>query len=366
MSMKFDWHKWLPLMILLGLSAIFALQNPTFLDPRNLTNLARQVSVNAILASGMTLVILLGAIDLSIGSVLALSAVTGALIQQAFFQSPWAFPLSTIAVFGSSMAITSFTGYFVPRFRIPPFVVTLGFLVSARGLALAISGGSRIGPLTDSYRWMGTAFVPPFYSLVLILLAAAIGIAAVTMKKEAWPLKSIKIVSIVLVGLVSSFVFYSYQGIPVPVLAMAVVIAAVWFLLDKTVLGRWIYAVGGNPEAARLCGLPVRRVYFWVYLILGALVGLAALIDSGRIDAGDPNGGNLYELDAIAAVVIGGTSLQGGVGRITGTFLGAMLIGVLNNALSLMNVESNRQMIMKGVIIIFAVWIDVVARNKRT
>jgi len=368
MKVSIQWQRWLPLMILVFLSAIFAVQNEAFLTARNLTNLARQVSVNAVLASGMTLVILLGAIDLSVGSLLALAAVVGALVQTmggSLDTSLTGAFVSIIAVMLTSMSFTACTGYLVPKFRIPPFVVTLGFLVSARGLALALSNGSRIGPLSDSYRWIGTAFIPNFWSLVLIVTAGLIFLVPTLLRPTEWPQKIGRALGIVALCFGLATIFYSYQGLPIPVVVMAAVIGLVWFILEKTVLGRWIYAVGGNPEAARLCGLPVRTVFMAVYLLLGFFVGIAALIDSGRIDAGDPNGGNLYELDAIAAVVIGGTSLQGGVGTIGGTLLGALLIGVLNNSLSLMNVENNRQMILKGLIIIVAVWLDVVARHRR-
>jgi ribose/xylose/arabinose/galactoside ABC-type transport system permease subunit len=147
---------------------------------------------------------------------------------------------------------------------------------------------------------------------------------------------------------------------------MAAVFVLLYVLLNYSPYGRYVYAVGGNPEAARLCGLPVQRVLLSAFALMGVLVALSALIESGRIDAGDPNAGNLYELDAIAAVVIGGTSLRGGVGGLTGTLLGALLMGVVNNGMSLMNIPSNYQMVIKGLIIIGAVLLDVTSRRRAT
>lgn len=359
------WSRWVPIITLILLAVAFSLTEESFLTDRNLTNLARQISVNCILACGMTMIILLGAIDLSIGSVLALGAVAGALLQQKVglidFGIVGAFG-SSLAAFGVCALIGAFTGFMVSRFKMPSFVVTLGLLVMARGLALILTDGSRIGPLSDSYRWLGTGFLSKEFSLLLIIFSAVSLVAYSLWKADRT--KWIKIGIILAVATLSLWVFYGYQGIPLPVVAMGSIFALTYFILEKTILGRHIYAIGGNPEAARLCGIRVPSVIFVVYIIMGLLIGLSSLIESGRIDAGDPNAGNLYELDAIAAVVIGGTSLQGGVGRITGTLLGSFLIGTLNNGMSLMNIETNRQMVIKGVIIILAVWIDVVSKRK--
>ncbi len=361
-----SWGRWIPILTLAFLFGYFAWSEPAFLTDRNLTNLTRQVAVNCILACGMTLIILLGAIDLSIGSVLALGAVIGATLQQnlGYFQGGMGEAiLSAIPVLLICASLSSFTGFMVARFKIPSFVVTLGLLVIARGLALIISGGSRIGPLSDSYRWLGTGFLPPTPSLLLIVVVTAAFIAYALFRRR--PQTISKIILALLAASASFWIFCGYQGIPVPVLATGAVFLAIYFILEKTILGRHIYAIGGNPEAARLCGIRVPRVIFAVYFLMGILVALASLIESGRIDAGDPNAGNLYELDAIAAVVIGGTSLQGGVGRVTGTILGSLLIGTLNNGMSLLNIETNRQMVIKGLIIIAAVWMDVVSKRSR-
>lgn len=365
--MKLNWGKWVPVITLLVLFLAFSLTEEAFLTDRNLTNLARQVSVNGILACGMTLIILLGAIDLSLGSVLALGAVVGALMQQnlGFYQGGWeGAVICSLGAIAVCTLCSSTTGFLVSRFAIPSFVVTLGLLVTARGLALIFSDGSRIGPLSESYRWLGTGFLSPLISLILIVATAVICCVKVLLDKDEIKWKILKIFSVVAISGMLLKIFYGYQGIPVPVLALGIVFVVIAFILKQTIFGRYIYAIGGNREAARLCGIRVPVITFGVYVLMGILVGLASLIESGRIDAGDPNAGNLYELDAIAAVVIGGTSLSGGVGSVGGTLLGALLMGTLNNGMSLMNIETNRQMVIKGVIIVVAVLIDVVSSKK--
>lgn len=366
---QIKWSQWVPLITILVIGCYFSIATDgIFSEPRNLTNLARQVSVNCILAFGMTLIILLGAIDLSIGSVLALAAVAGALLQQSagWGDHGWLGALATMAVVMSiASAIGVGTGSLVSRFKIPPFVVTLGILVMARGAALLVSNGSRIGPLSDSYRWLGKDFLSPLHSLLFIGAVVVLIIGSTFWNAKGSLTSKLTKSAVVLVGgWLALEVFYFHAGIPIPVLAMFLVFGAIYFLLEKTVLGRYIYAIGGNPEAARLCGIRVSWIIFVTYLIMGTLVGLSAIIESGRIDAGDPNAGQLYELDAIAAVVIGGTSLKGGVGHVTGTLLGALLIGVLNNGMSLLNVQTNAQMVIKGAIIIIAVLMDVVSKKE--
>jgi putative xylitol transport system permease protein len=196
---------------------------------------------------------------------------------------------------------------------VPAFVVTLGMLSAARGMTLIYSGGRPIPNLTDEFRWIGT--------------------------ESIW-------------------------GIPVPIFLLLGTFAVAHFVLTQTRFGRHVYAVGGNPHAAKVSGLPVNRIRFWVYVIAGALAGLAGMLLAARTGSGLPQAGIAYELDAIAAVVIGGTSLAGGVGRVTGTLIGALLIGVMNNGLDLMGVESYYQQVIKGVLIVAAVMLDQ-SKNKQ-
>jgi D-xylose transport system permease protein len=358
------WTRLVPILGLLLVVISFSLFSDAFLSDRNLTNLARQTSVSCILAFGMTCIILLGAIDLSIGSLLALGSVVGGLSQVQWGLSQWGVAgalLSMALVILTCSAVGAFTGGIVSKFKVPAFAVSLGVLVIARGLALILSGGSKIAPLSESYQWLGTSLIPPAPSLVIILLIAALGTANILKfhQQRLW----LRIGVIWVVAGLCVRIFCSYQGVPTPVLILGLSFLAVSFILNRTTFGRFIYAIGGNPDAARLCGIGVGKMHFFVFVLMGFLVALCSVIEGGRINAGDPNAGNLYELDAIAAVVIGGTSLRGGVGTVSGTLLGALLLGTVNNGMSLMNIPTAYQMLIKGMIIILAVGLDFLSRR---
>lgn len=295
-----------------------AIINENFLSTRNILNVLRQTSINGILAIGMTFVILTRGIDLSVGSVVALTGlVAGSLATTASTgmvgNGPYPALVAIAAGLAAGMACGSVSGVIVARFRVPAFVATLGMLSAARGLALIYSGGRPIPALTEEFRWIGTG---------------------------------------------------SIFGIPVPIFLLLGTFAVAHYVLTQTRFGRHVYAVGGNPHAAKVSGLPVNRIRFTVYVIAGALAGLAGMVLAARTGSALPQAGIAYELDAIAAVVIGGTSLAGGVGRVTGTLIGALLIGVVNNGLDLMGVESYYQQVIKGVLIVAAVMLDQ-SKNKQ-
>ncbi len=361
---NWQWNRLVPIFTLIAVVIGFTFAEEAFLTQRNLTNLSRQVSVNCILAFGMTCIILLGAIDLSIGSVLALGSVVAGLMQVNAglnHEGVLGAILTVLAVIAVCGSVGAFTGGMVAKFKMPPFVVSLGIFVIARGVALILSHGSKIAPLSDDYRWIGNSFVSPSLSLVIILLTASVWTAALFLAKT--PRVWLKLGLVALFTGSALWVFSSYQGIPTPVLAMSLVFFSTYFILNRTTVGRFVYAIGGNPEAARLCGIRVPLIMFLTFAYMGMLVALASIIEGGRLDAGDPTAGNLYELDAIAAVVIGGTSLQGGIGTVGGTLLGAFLMGTVNNGMSLMNIPTNWQMVIKGMIIIFAVLTDVLSKK---
>jgi putative xylitol transport system permease protein len=306
------------LLALLVACLVLALINENFLSTRNILNVLRQTSINGILAIGMTFVILTRGIDLSVGSVAALAGVVAASLATTSSAGmvaggPYPALLAIAAGLAVGMACGGISGGIVARFRVPAFVVTLGMLSAARGMTLIYSGGRPIPNLTDEFRWIGTG---------------------------------------------------SIWGIPVPIFLLLGTFAVAHFVLTQTRFGRHVYAVGGNPHAAKVSGLPVNRIRFWVYVIAGALAGLAGMLLAARTGSGLPQAGIAYELDAIAAVVIGGTSLAGGVGRVTGTLIGALLIGVMNNGLDLMGVESYYQQVIKGVLIVAAVMLDQ-SKNKQ-
>lgn len=309
MAMRFtatrSWRGQLGLLIaLLLICAALSFATPAFLTIPNLLNLVRQVSINGILAVGVTYVLLTGGVDLSLGSLVALTGVVAAC-----FAHPQQYPVGVPVLMGvlAGAGCGAINGLVVTQGRVAPFVVTLGMMTGARGLALVISGGRPVSNLSAEFNRIGGSDV---------------------------------------------------GGIPIPILVFLSVALASHVFLKNFKLGRYIYAVGGNESAARASGVGVKAVKVFAYTVCAALAGLAGVVLASRITTGQPNAGVGYELDAIAAVVIGGTSLSGGVGGVGGTVLGALLMGVINNGLDLLNVSSYYQQIVKGVIIVGAVWMD--------
>lgn len=295
-----------------------------FLSPRNLLNIVRQISVVGLIAIAVTMVIITTGIDLSSGSVLALAAVIAASLAQtpdwhdAKFPGmsfPLVVPIIAALLVGALCGWIN--GALIAGFRIPPFIATLGMMTVARGFALLYSNRPVSG-LTDTYNYIGQGEI---FKMIPVAGQPPV-------------------------------------GIPIPILILAAVAIGAHIMLNNTRFGRHIYAIGGNEQAARISGLNVGRIKIGVYTIAGLLSGLAGLVLSSRIGSGQPGAGLGYELDAIAAAVIGGTSLSGGIGTIWGTIVGALIIGVLNNGLDLLNVSAYWQTIIKGSIIVVAVIID--------
>lgn len=294
---------------LLLIFAVFAALNPVFLTAPNLLNILQQSSINACIALGMTFVIISGGIDLSVGPTAAVSAIVGATLMIAGVPVP----LAVMGAIATGMACGLFNGSLVALAGLQPFIVTLGGLSLYRALALIFTGGNPIFGIPQEFR---TAI----NSLVL--------------------------------------------GVPVPVIIVGVIAAVLWVVLNRTPLGEYILAVGGNPEAARIAGVPVARTKVTVYVMSGGLAAVAALILTGRLGAADPTMGNLWELDAIAAAAIGGASLMGGKGSVVGTLMGAVILGGLRNGLTLMNVQAFYQLLATGIIILVAMLIDRATRGR--
>lgn len=296
------------------LCTLLTILTDKFFTPENGLNVLRQVAVNICISVGMTLIVLTAGIDLSVGSVLALcSAVAVGLFKEGV-QIPSLNLFIGFTVLGALVAavvigllLGYFNGWVITRFHIPPFVATLAMLTIARGLTMLYTQGHPISNLGSSFAFLGTGWI---------------------------------------------------LGIPVPVYIATAVVVAATFITKKTKLGRYIYAIGGNEQAAKLSGIPINQVKIKVYAIAGALAALGGIIVASRLDSAQPNAGLSYELDAIAAVVIGGTSLSGGKGTIWGTVMGAIIIGVLNNGLVLLNVSPFWQQVVKGSVILIAVAID--------
>ncbi|MBY4693069.1 ABC transporter permease [Burkholderia latens] len=292
-----------PLVGLIVVCVAMMIASPSFLSAANLENVLRQVSINAIIAVGMTCVILTGGIDLSVGSVMALSGTLAAGLMVAGVNAVAALAIGIAVGFGFGFA----NGVFVAFAGMPPIIVTLATMGIARGLALIYTGGYPIDGLPDWVAFFGSGKV---------------------------------------------------LGIQAPVLIMLVVYAIAWLLLDRMPFGRYVYAIGGNEQATRLTGVRVARVKLIVYTLAGLTSAIAAVVLTGRLMSGQPNAGVGFELDAIAAVVMGGTSISGGRGAILGTLVGALLLGVLNNGLNMVGVNPYVQNVIKGGIILLAIYIS--------
>ncbi len=299
---------------LLILCIVLTILTDKFFTPDNGLNVLRQVAVNICISVGMTLIVLTAGIDLSVGSVLALCSAVAVGLFKNGIQIPSLNLFVGFTVFGALVAavvigllLGYFNGWVITKFRIPPFVATLAMLTIARGLTMLYTQGHPISNLGSAFAFLGTGWI---------------------------------------------------LGIPVPVYIATLVVIAAIFITKKTKLGRYIYAIGGNEQAAKLSGIPINQVKIKVYAIAGALAALGGIIVASRLDSAQPNAGLSYELDAIAAVVIGGTSLSGGKGTIWGTVMGAIIIGVLNNGLVLLNVSPFWQQVVKGSVILIAVAID--------
>lgn len=297
---------------LIGLVIIvvtFSFLSPVFFTVPNLLNILQQSSINALIALGMTLVIISGGIDLSVGPTAALSAVLGATMMVAGVPVP----LAIMATLGVGALCGVFSGTLIAYAGLQPFIVTLGGLSLFRAIALIYTGGNPVFGIPMEFR-----------------------------------------------SIINSAVF----GVPTPIVIVAVIALMLWVVMNKTPLGEYILAVGGNEEAARVAGVPVKRTKVTVYIISGTLASLASLILIGRLGAAEPTIGNLWELDAIAAAAIGGASLMGGKGSIIGTLIGAIILGALRNGLTLLNIQAFYQLLATGLIIIIAMLIDRATRGR--
>ncbi len=354
--MNFSTRTFRSLIVVLGLAVLLHfMTGGTFTEARNLTNLTRQVAINGILAIGMTYVILIGGIDLSVGSVVALCGISAGLAQVSL---GWGAMASVLAAVVTGLCVGAFNGWMITRYRIAPFIITLGMMVIARGAALIFSGGAAVAPTGDAFNELGQGYLAATPTLVLCGLLFAFLLMRVLRGNEPWSRRSLAILGGAALAGGAAHVFGSYNGLPYPVLLFALLAMGGAFVLERTRLGRFTLALGGNAEAAWLAGVPIRRLTLGIYAAMGMLSGLCGAILTARLNGALPTAGELFELDAVAAVVIGGTSLQGGSGSVSGSVLGAFLIGTLNNGMSLMAIPEFYQKVIKGVIIVLAVWID--------
>lgn len=344
-----------------------------FLTARNLSNLMTQMSVTGILAVGMLMVIVSGNIDLSVGSVLGFAAGIAAF---AVTTLEYGLPTAVAAAIGVSIAIGLLHGALTAYLNIPAFIVTLGGLLAWRGAVKWLLGGSTV-PISDpAFRAIGQSYVAPMAGWAIA--AVAIGFVIFMAIRRGRSAKDLGLgeahygtelgKSVIPIVAIIAFIWvmnsYEDKGVPIPVLIFVAVALLGGFLTTSTTFGRYLYAIGGNADAARLSGINNKRNVLKVYMILGALTGLAALIFAGRGSSATPDAGTLKELDAIAACVIGGASLVGGRGTIFGACLGALIMASLDNGMSLLNVRDFMQDIIKGSILVAAVGLDMAGRRQ--
>ena len=372
--------KYSMVIILIGLLIGFQLMTDgIFWRPLNITNIVLQNSHILVLAAGMLLVVLLGHVDLSVGSVMAfVGAISGILMVNNNI-SPWLAVPICIAI---GAIIGAWQGYWVAYFGIPAFIVTLAGLLMFRGLTQVVLGGQSLAPFPEIFQKISTGYLPDLTDgsvhLLTMILGVLIAAALVfgqwrTREKrknnlfevESMNMFMLKAVMTAVVMIGVTYIFASYQGYPVILVILGVIVAAYAFLTNKTVAGRQIYATGGNRKAAELSGIKTKKITFWVFVNMGAMAALAGLILAARLNAATPQAGTSMELDAMAAVYFGGASTSGGIGTIVGTIVGGLVMGVLNNGMSILGVGVDWQQAIKGLILLLAVVLDIYNKKKK-
>jgi len=368
------------LLALVVIMALFqVLTDGTLMKPVNLTNLFLQNSYIIIMAIGMLLVIVAGHIDLSVGSVVGF---VGALA--AVMMVNWELPTLLVVplCLGVGLLIGAAQGYWIAYWKIPSFIVTLAGMLVFRGLTLALLEGQSVGPFPKSFQLLSTGFVPdlfgperPNFTAILLGVIAASAIVLLAARSRARALKyGIEdepfAFFVARNGLIAAAIIYiawllsTYRGLPNVLITMAILIAGYTFLTNKSTLGRRIYALGGNEKAAKLSGINTERLTFLTFANMGMLAALAGLIFAARLNTATPKAGFAFELDVIAAVFIGGASMSGGVGKVIGAVVGALIMGVMNNGMSILGIGIDWQQVIKGLVLLAAVIFDVYNKTK--
>ena len=346
------------------------LTNGIFLNARNISTLFRQTSIIAIIACSTMMLIVSGNFDLSVGSIVLLTGGIPAILQVWF---GWGTIPSILCGLLAGCVLGAWNGFWVAYKHVPSFIVTLGGMMMFKGIYLVVSKGVTISPVEDSFAIISQGFVPSWLGWLLAGVAC-VAVVAFTLKNQAdkkrygFTVDSstklvLKLIASCGIILVATLEMNSYRGIPYPVMILLVVVLLVGFLTKKTSFGRKVFAIGGNVEAAKYSGIKVEKVIFSLYILSGLFSAISGSLSTARLNGATATAGNMFEMDAIAACVIGGTSLDGGRGSILGAMVGALIIASLDNGMSLMNISSNFQYIVKGLVLIFAVWFDVKAKK---
>lgn len=351
--------------------------------PMNVNNLIMQNSYVIVLALGMLLCCLTGNVDLSVGSVVAF---TGAIAAIMIVDYHLAIPLAILAALAIGVLVGIWQGFFISVLGVSPFIVSLANMLVFRGLALVVLNGQTKGPLPQEFTQIGAGYLPQVFTTIggtkieLLALTAGIVLSAFLIfmeirsrrnkRKNGFIVPSVGVSifkTLVCIGIVNFFTIKlaMYMGLPLVLLIVLILVILYSFVTSRTVPGRQIYAVGGNRKAAALSGIKVNRVMFWIYTNMGLLAGLAGVILAARNASATPKAGDMFEMDAIAACYIGGTAVAGGVGTVTGAVVGALIMGVLNNGMSLLGWSVDVQRVVKGLVLLAAVAIDLYFKNKK-
>ncbi|MBS2772940.1 sugar ABC transporter permease [Anoxybacillus rupiensis] len=365
------------LVLIIGLFQI--LTDGILLRPLNVTNLILQNSYILILAIGMMLVIITGHIDLSVGSV---AAFVGALAGILMVEHHVSMTATVLVCLLLGALIGAWQGFWIAYVRIPAFIVTLAGMLLFRGLTMVILEGQSIAPFPKSFQNISSGFIPDVFHgdslhIFTMVLAALLSLLFLWLeirkrneqKKYGFEVGHQAVFIAKLIGVLAvinlfAYVLATYEGIPNILLILAVLITVYSFVANKTIAGRHIYAIGGNEKAAQLSGVKTKRVTFWVFVNMGVLAALSGLIFAARLNAATPKAGNLFELDAIAACFIGGASAYGGIGSVSGAIIGGLVMGVMNNGMSLLGLGIDWQQAIKGLVLLAAVAFDIYNKNK--
>jgi D-xylose transport system permease protein len=366
-KINIDVKTYMMIIALIGIWGIFTFATGgSFLSPRNISNLFRQSVFTSVLAIGMVLIIIMGEIDLSVGSLVGLAGGIVAICDVWLELNPILSILITLLV-GALLGL--WNGWWIAYKRVPSFIVTLGGYLIFRGVLVGVTNGTTIGPMSNTFRYLGKGYVSPFVGLAISLVVAVYLVyyqRKTRKKKLAYgfdvlpaKLEFAKKVITVLGIVIFVFVMNAYRGISVSILLLLFLAAIFFYITKNTVFGRHIYAIGGNEEAAQLSGIKIKKTMLMVFLLNGLLAAIGGILLTSRLNAASVAAGNMAELDAIASCVIGGASLSGGVGSVIGAIIGAVVMASLDNGMSLLNTPMFWQSIVKGLVLIAAVWADV-------
>jgi len=342
-----------------------------YLSARNISNLLRQTAITGILAVGMVFVIISAEIDLSVGSMMGLLGGAAAIFDVWF---GWPLPLTIVVTLVAGLVLGAWNGWWVAYRKVPSFIVTLAGMLAFRGILIGITNGTTVSPTSSAMSQIGQSYLPGGVGFdigaigLMVFVAwqwrqrsrrAQLGLPVVAARGDV---ARQSILAVIVLGAV--YLLNDYRGVPTPVLILTALMLAGMFMATRTAFGRRIYAIGGNIDAARLSGVNVERTKLAVFAINGLMVAIAGLILSSRLGAGSPSAGNIAELDAIAACVIGGTSLAGGIGSVAGAVMGAFIMASLDNGMSMLDVPTFWQYIVKGSILLLAVWMDSATKRR--